>query len=66
MLGKKSSEKSAKSVFYIRKNIVTKKWGGKREKEFFQKHKNSATKKSWEKNVGKMCEKAFLIFARIP
>ena len=35
MLGKKSSEKSAKNVFYIHTNIVTKKWGGKTRETIF-------------------------------
>ena len=34
--------------------------GIKRAKIFFQKHKNSASKKCWGKIVGKMCEKRFL------
>jgi len=65
-VGKKSSQKVRKSVFYIRKNIVTKKWGEKRAKQFFQKLKNSASKKCWEKIVGKKGKKAIFIFARIP
>ena len=39
---------------------MTKKWGGERAKQFFQNHTNSASKKCWEKNVGKNCEKRFL------
>ena len=60
-MGKKSSERIEKNVFfYIHTNIVTKKWGGKkRAKEFFQKHKNSAFKKCWEKIVGKKVRKTF-------
>ena len=39
--------------------------GGKKPaKQFFQKHKNSARKKCWEKIVGKKCEKRFFIFTR--
>ena len=35
-----------KSFFYIHTNTVTKKWGGKKSaKQFFQKHKNNASKK---------------------
>jgi len=34
-LGKKSSEKSEKTFFYIHTNIVTKKWGGKTRETFF-------------------------------
>jgi len=50
MLGKKSSQKSAKNVFYIHTNIVTKKWEGKkRAKQFFQKQTNGAIKKCWGK-----------------
>ena len=50
---KKSSEISAKNVFYIYTNIVTKKGGEKRAKQFFQKHTNIASKKCWGKIVGK-------------
>ena len=60
MLRKKSSEKSEKNVLYIHTNIVTKKWGGKRAKQFFQKHKNSAIKKCMEKIAGKSAKKVFL------
>ena len=35
MLGIKSSEKSAKNVFYIHTNIVTKKWGEKTHETIF-------------------------------
>jgi len=62
-VGKKSTEKVRKTVFYIRTNIVTKN-GGKNAKQFFQKHKNSATKKCWEKIVEKV-RKKFFLFARI-
>ena len=66
MLGKKLSEKTAKNVFYIHRNIVTKKTKGtKRAKQFFQKHTNSAYKKCWEKNRRKKCEKRFFIFTQI-
>ena len=34
--------------------------GIKRAKNFFQKHKNSASKKCWGKNRRKKCEKLFL------
>ena len=59
MLGKNRRKKVRKPVFYIRKNIVTKKWGKKREKQFFQKHTNSASKK-WEKIVVKIAKKVLL------
>ena len=35
--------------------------GKKRAKQFFQKHKNSASKKCWEKIVRKKCEKKFFL-----
>jgi len=57
MLGKKSSERSEKNVFFIHTNIVTNKWGGKRGKQFFQKHKNSASTKCWGKNRRKKLRK---------
>ena len=52
MLGKKSSEKSAKNVLYIHTNIVTEKWRGKRRaKHFFEKHTDSARIKCSEKSA---------------
>ena len=35
--------------------------GKKRAKQFFQKHKFSASKKCWEKIVRKKCEKCFFL-----
>ena len=61
MLGKKSSEKSAKNVFLYSHEYRDQKMGGtKRAKQFFQKHTNNASKKCWEKNCRKKCEKRFL------
>ena len=60
MLGKKSSEKSAKNVFLYSHKYRDKKMGGtKRAKQFFQKHKISAIKKFWEKNRRKKVRKTF-------
>jgi len=53
---KNRSEKLRKNVFYMHTNIVTKKWGEKRAKQFFQKHTNSACKKCLEKIIAKKCE----------
>ena len=65
MLGKKSSEKSAKNVFLYSHEYRDQKMGGKKlAKQFFQKLTNSASKKIWGKNVGKKCEKRFFIFTR--
>jgi len=65
-MGKKSSEKSAKNVFYIHTNIVTKKWvGEKRAKQFYQKHKNSAIKKRWEKNRRKKVPKIVFLYSHV-
>jgi len=62
MLGKKSSEKSAKNVFLYSQNIVNKKFGGKkRAKQFFQKHTNGAIKKCWEKTTANICEQTFFL-----
>jgi len=65
MLGKKSSEKSAKNVFlYLHKYRYQKMGGGKkRAKQFFQKHKNSAIKKCWEKNRRKKVRKNFFLYS---
>jgi len=63
---KKSSEKRAKKVFLHSHEYRDQKVGGtKRAKQFFQKHINSASKKCWEKNRRKKCEKRFFIFTRI-
>ena len=42
------------NIFYIHTNIVTKKWGKTREKQFFQKH---TIKNCWEKNRRKKVRK---------
>jgi len=63
---KKSSEKSAKNVYLYSHEYRDQKMGGtKRAKQFFQQHTNSASKKCWEKIIGKKCEKRFFIFTRI-
>ena len=50
MLGKKSSEKSAKNVFLYSHEYRDQKMGGKKSaKQFFQKHTNSAIKNVGEK-----------------
>ena len=65
-IGKKNRlKKVRKEVLYIHTNIVTKKWGEKRAKQFFQKHTNSASKKCWEKIVPKKCENTFFMFTRL-
>jgi len=61
MLGKNRRKKVRKSVFYIRKNIVTKKLGKETRDTFFQKHTNSATKKCWEKNRQKEFQKSVFL-----
>ena len=60
MFGKKSTEKSAKNVFYIHTNVVTKKWGGKTRVTIFQKKRIVRSKNVGKKIVGKRCEKRFL------
>ena len=65
MWGKQSSERSEKNVFLYSHVYRYQKIGGKkREKQFFQKHTISASKKCLEKIVGKKCEKRFFIFTR--
>ena len=60
MLGKKSSEKSAKNVFLYSHEYRDQKMGGKkRAKQFFQKHTNSASKKCLGKNRRKKVRKTF-------
>jgi len=58
-VGKKSSEKSAKTRFLYSQEYRYQKMGEKREKQFFQKHTNSASKK-WEKIVVKIAKKVLL------
>jgi len=60
MFRKKSSEKSEKNVFLFSHKYRYQKMGGeKRAKQFFQKHKNSANKKCWEKNRRKKVRRTF-------
>ena len=66
MLGKKSSEKSAKNVFLYSHEYRDQKIGGiKREKLFLQKHTISASKKCLKKNRRKKVRKRFFVFPRI-
>ena len=61
MLGKKSSEKSAKYFFYIHTNIVTKNWGGKNARNNFSRNTLIVRAKNvGEQIVGKRCDKRFL------
>ena len=59
MLGKKWSEKSAKNISLYSHEYRDQKMGEKRAKQFFQKHTNSASKKSWGKNRRKKVRKTF-------
>ena len=66
MLGKKSSQKSAKNLFLYSHEYRDQKMGGKKHaKQSFQKHTNSARKICWGKNRWKKCENPFFIFTRI-
>ena len=61
MLGKKSSEKSAKNVFLYSHEYRDQKMGGKkRAKQFFQKLTNSASKIVGEKMSEKTAKNVFL------
>jgi len=44
---------------------VSKNGGEKRAKQFLQKNTNSPSKKCWDKNRRKKCQKTFFIFTRI-
>jgi len=57
MLGKNRRKKVRKNVFYIHTNIVFRKWGEKRVKQFCQQNPNSASNKCWEKNRRKKVRK---------
>ena len=60
MLGRKSSEKSAKNVFLYSHEYRDQKMGGKKlAKQFFEKHTNSASKKCWGQNRRKKVRKSF-------
>jgi len=60
MLGKKSSENSAKNVFLYSHEYRDQKMGGwKSAKQFFQKHTISASKKYLERNRRKKVRKTF-------
>ena len=63
MLGKKSSEKSAKIVFLYSHEYRDQKMGGKKNAiQFFRKDTNSASKKCWAKNCRKEVRKTFFLF----
>jgi len=49
-----------KNVFYIHTNIVTKKWVEINARTIFPETHESASKKCWEKIVGKKSERSFL------
>ena len=60
-VGKESTERSAKNVFYIHTNIVTKKWRGKNSRNnFYRRTRIVREKNVGIKIVGKKCEKCFL------
>jgi len=56
-MGTKSSEKSAKNVFYIHTNIVTKKWGGKNARDNFSRNTRIVRAKIVGKNRMKKVRK---------
>jgi len=64
-MGKNRLEKVRNHVFYKLMNIVKKNGGKKREKKFFQKHTDFASKQRWKKIVSKKCENIFFINTRI-
>ena len=59
MLGKKSSEKSAKNVFYIHTNIVTKKWEGKTRETIFPETQELCDQKMLGKKLSEKVRKTF-------
>jgi len=66
MLGKKSSEKSAKNVFLYSHDNRDQKMGGKNGRNNFSRKKRIVRAKNvGKKIVGKKCEKRFFIFTRI-
>ena len=66
MLGKKSSQNIAKKRFLYSHEYRDQKWGGKRAKQYFQKHTNMREKYVGEKNRWKKVLKHFFyIYANI-
>ena len=59
MLGKKSSEKSAKNVFLYSHEYRDQKMGEKTRETIFPETLNSASKKCWGKNRRKKVRKTF-------
>jgi len=53
-------KKGAKKIFIFTRMSLPKYWGGKTCLKVFHKRTNSASKKFWEKNRRKKCEKSFL------
>ena len=64
-VGKKSSKKVQKHVFYIHTNIVTKKCGKKARNNFSRKKRIVPAKKFGKNIVSKKYENTFFIFTRI-
>ena len=58
-MGKNRRKKVRKTFFIFTQISLPKNGGKKRAKQFFQKHKNSAIKKCWEKNRRKKVRKTF-------
>ena len=66
MLGKKSSEKSAKNVFYIQTNILQKNMGKKTRVTIFPEAFENARKQCWEKKSSeKSAKNVFYIHTNI-
>ena len=63
MLGKNRLINVRKHVFYIHTNIVTKKLGGERAKQFFQKNTNSASKKKLGKKSSQKSAKTRFLYS---
>jgi len=65
-VGKKSSEKSAKKRILYSQEYRDKKWGERNARNNFSRNTRIVRSKNvGKKIVGKKCEKAFFIFARI-
>ena len=64
MLGKKSTEKSAKNVSLYSHEYRDQKMGGKNARNNFSRNTNSASKKCWEENRRKKVRKTFFYIHR--
>ena len=64
-VGEKIVGKKCEKLFFTCTQISLQNMGGKKRETIYQKHKNSAIKKCWEKNRRIKVQKTFFLFTRI-